>query len=44
MGVNGCNIGFMLRSDTLKLHFRDLAERNHLEQHGSGRGVWYGLK
>ena len=30
--------------NTLKLHFRDLAERNHLEQHGSGRGVWYGLK
>ena len=25
-------------------HFRDLTERNHLEQHGSGRGVWYGLK
>lgn len=30
--------------NTLKLHFRDLTERNHLEQHGSGRGVWYGLK
>lgn len=30
--------------NTLKLHFRDLTERNHLEQHGSGRGVWYGMK
>ena len=30
--------------NTLKRHFRDLTERNHLEQHGSGRGVWYGLK
>jgi len=30
--------------NTLKQHFRDLNERNHLEQHGSGRGVWYGLK
>ena len=30
--------------NTLKLHFRDLTESNHLEQHGSGRGVWYGLK
>ena len=30
--------------NTLKQHFRDLTERNHLEQHGSGRGVWYGLK
>ena len=30
--------------NTLKLHFRDLTEHNHLEQHGSGRGVWYGLK
>ena len=30
--------------NTLKPHFRDLTERNHLEQHGSGRGVWYGLK
>lgn len=30
--------------NTLKLHFRDLIERGHLEQHGSGRGVWYGLK
>ena len=30
--------------NTLKLHLRDLTERNHLEQHGSGRGVWYGLK
>lgn len=30
--------------NTLKQHFRDLTERGHLEQHGSGRGVWYGLK
>lgn len=30
--------------NTLKQHFRDLTERNHLEQHGGGRGVWYGLK
>ncbi len=30
--------------NTLKLHFRDLTERNHLEQFGSGRGVWYALK
>lgn len=30
--------------NTLKQHFRDLTARQHLEQHGSGRGVWYGLK
>ena len=30
--------------NTLKQHLRDLTERNHLEQYGSGRGVWYGLK
>lgn len=30
--------------NTLKQHFRGLIEREHLEQHGSGRGVWYGLK
>ncbi|MDG0023340.1 Fic family protein [Trinickia sp. Y13] len=30
--------------NTLKLHFRVLIERGHLEQHGSGRGVWYGMK
>ncbi|MDD3883588.1 MAG: Fic family protein [Gallionella sp.] len=29
--------------NTLKQHLRDLTERNHLQQHGSGRGVWYGL-
>lgn len=29
--------------NTLKQHFRDLTERNHLVRHGSGRGVWYGL-
>jgi len=30
--------------NTLKQHFRDLIERGHLEQHGSGRGAWYGLR
>jgi predicted HTH transcriptional regulator len=30
--------------NTHKQHFRVLTERNHLKQHGSGRGVWYGLK
>lgn len=30
--------------NTLKQHFRNLVERGHLEQHGMGRGVWYGLK
>lgn len=30
--------------NTLKEHFRDLTARQHLEQHGRGRGVWYGLK
>jgi Fic family protein len=30
--------------NTLKQHFRNLTERHHLEQHGSGRGVWYGLR
>lgn len=30
--------------NTLKQHFRALVERAHLEQHGSGRGVWYELK
>jgi hypothetical protein len=30
--------------NTLKQHFRGLIERGHLEQYGSGRGVWYGLK
>ena len=30
--------------NTLKQHFRDLIGLNHLEQYGSGRGVWYGLK
>jgi Fic family protein len=27
--------------NTLKQHFRALVERGHLNQHGSGRGVWY---
>jgi Fic family protein len=30
--------------NTLKQHFRALAEQNHLKQHGGGRGVWYELK
>ncbi len=30
--------------NTLKLHFRNLVGRGHLNQHGSGRGVWYELK
>lgn len=30
--------------NTLKQHFRNLTERNFLEQHGQARGVWYGLK
>jgi Fic family protein len=30
--------------NTLKQHFRNLVERNHLQQQGSGRGVWYELK
>jgi Fic family protein len=30
--------------NTLKQHFRALVERGHLNQHGSGRGVWYELR
>ena len=30
--------------NTLKQHFRALVERGTLNQHGSGRGVWYDLK
>jgi len=30
--------------NTLKPHLRNLIERKHLQQHGRGRGVWYGLK
>ena len=30
--------------NTLKQHFRVLVERGHLNQHGSGRGVWYDLR
>lgn len=30
--------------NTLKQHFRNLVERNHLHQQGSGRGVWYEVK
>jgi len=30
--------------NTLKQHFRALVERGALNQHGSGRGVWYDLR
>lgn len=30
--------------NTLKQHLRALVERGTLDQHGSGRGVWYGLR
>lgn len=30
--------------NTLKQHFRELVERGHLAQHGSGRGAWYGMR
>jgi len=30
--------------NTLKQHFRSLTELGHLNQHGSGRGVWYDLR
>lgn len=30
--------------NTLKQHFRNLVEHGHLNQQGSGRGVWYQLK
>lgn len=30
--------------NTLKQHFRVLVELGHLNQHGSGRGVWYELR
>ena len=30
--------------NTLKQHFRNLTERGNLNQHGSGRGVWYDLR
>ena len=30
--------------NTLKQHFRNLVDRGHLNQQGSGRGVWYELK
>lgn len=29
--------------NTLKQHLRALVDQGHLKQHGSGRGVWYGL-
>ena len=30
--------------NTLKQHLRALVVRGHLNQHGSGRGVWYELR
>lgn len=30
--------------NTLKAHFQKLVERGVLDRHGSGRGVWYGLR
>jgi predicted HTH transcriptional regulator len=30
--------------NTLKQHFRNLVEKCHLNQQGSGRGVWYELR
>ncbi|MBI3526213.1 MAG: Fic family protein, partial [Betaproteobacteria bacterium] len=30
--------------NTLKQHFRALVVRGHLNQRGSGRGVWYALR
>ena len=30
--------------NTLKQHFRSLVESGKLNQHGKGRGVWYGLR
>ena len=30
--------------NTLKQHLRNLVEHGHLNQQGSGRGVWYELK
>lgn len=30
--------------NTLKQHFRNLTKRGSLNQHGSGRGVWYDLR
>ena len=30
--------------NTIKQHFRNLTDANHLEQQGSGRGVWYRFK
>ncbi|MRW90387.1 Fic family protein [Duganella sp. FT80W] len=30
--------------NTLKQHFRNLVEQGHLNQRGSGRGVWYELR
>jgi Fic family protein len=42
------SIGEMVKTagvnrNTLKQHFRVLAEKGHLVMHGKGRGAWYGL-
>jgi hypothetical protein len=29
--------------NTLKEHFRNLAKKKHLIQHGAGKGTWYAL-
>jgi biotin operon repressor len=29
--------------NTLKQHFRQLAQKGHLVKHGNGRGAWYSL-
>jgi predicted HTH transcriptional regulator len=29
--------------NTLKEHFRQLVDKQHLARHGAGRGVWYSL-
>lgn len=41
-------IGIMVKitgtsRNTLKEHFRHLVEKNYLQMHGQGRGVWYSL-
>jgi Fic family protein len=43
------SVGDMIRltgvsRNTLKEHFRQLVEKQHLTRHGAGRSVWYNLK
>jgi Fic family protein len=43
------SIGQMVRltgisRNTLKEHFRQLVEKQHLTRDGAGRGIWYSLK